>query len=328
MVKIVVLASFNMDLVMRTARQPQPGETLQGEFAMYLGGKGFNQAVAARRLGADVSVIGHVGNDGFGRRFLEALDREGIDRRCVSVDPIAGTGVASIIVDESGENVIVQAPQANTSLTYEHILTSDDAMKFGELTVPSRLLDADIVMATLETPADVGDDLSRASVELRYDDYEHIKNRPLTMLNPAPATRIENGVGGQWSFIIANAIEAEVLTGILSTDSQSAMEAARRLAKQRFSTVVITLGAFGAVAVHEGERVDAPGFSASAIDTVGAGDAFCAAFAVATAEGADLPDAVRFANSAGALATTRQGAEPSMPRRDEVEALLAKGATR
>src|SRR3990172_9261837 len=100
----VVLGSFNMDMVMRAGRLPRPGETLQGEFAMHLGGKGFNQAVAARRLGAEVSIVGRLGDDEFGRRFLAALDDEGIDRRAVSVDPETGTGVASIIVDGDGEN--------------------------------------------------------------------------------------------------------------------------------------------------------------------------------------------------------------------------------
>ena len=113
MVKIAVLASFNMDLVMRVERRPEAGETVQGEFAMHLGGKGFNQAVAARRLGAEVVVCGRVGDDEFGRQFLAALDEEGIDRRAVVVDPEAGTGVATIYVEPDGENTIVQSPRAN-----------------------------------------------------------------------------------------------------------------------------------------------------------------------------------------------------------------------
>src|SRR5512135_2612639 len=104
MASVAVLGSFNMGLVMRAHRLPRAGETLQGEFAMHLGGKGFNQAVAARRLGADVSTVGRVGDDEFGRRFLAALDAEGIDRRGVTVDGDAGTGVASIVVDGDGEN--------------------------------------------------------------------------------------------------------------------------------------------------------------------------------------------------------------------------------
>src|SRR5512141_3482629 len=121
MAKVAVLGSFNMDLVMRAEQLPRPGETRQGEVAMRLGGKGFNQAVAARRLGADVAVVGRVGDDEFGRRFLAALDREGIDRRAVAVDTEAGTGVASIVVDGAGENAILQAPQANRNLTPDDV---------------------------------------------------------------------------------------------------------------------------------------------------------------------------------------------------------------
>lgn len=112
MVKIVVLASFNMDLVMSAARRPERGETVQGDFAMHLGGKGFNQAIAARRLGAAVAVIGRLGDDEFGRMFLRALDHEGIDRSGVTIDRHAGTGVASVIVEPNGANTIVQSPRS------------------------------------------------------------------------------------------------------------------------------------------------------------------------------------------------------------------------
>ncbi|MEX0750313.1 MAG: ribokinase [Dehalococcoidia bacterium] len=320
MVKIVVLASFNMDLVMRTSRQPAPGETLQGEFATYLGGKGFNQAIAARRLGAGVSVIGRVGDDEFGQRFLDALDREGIDRRCVSVDPEAGTGVATIVVDGDGENAIVQAPQANTRLTYDEIVAVAPTFEVHGVKIPQPLAEADAFLTSLECPVELGEFLASILHDLRT-------GVPL-ILNPAPASRIENLPVHPWSVLVPNAIEVSTITGHARVDVASGLEAAQRLARMETAdSIVVTLGQDGAVVADHGRLLPVPAFDVKVVDTVGAGDAFCAALAVAMAEGADLAEAVRFANAAGALATTKHGAEPSMPHRHEVEALLAKGAT-
>jgi ribokinase len=321
MVKIVVLASFNMDLVMRAARHPRPGETLQGDFAMYLGGKGFNQAIAASRLGAEVSVIGRVGDDEFGRRFLEALAREGIDRTAVSIDPDAGTGAASIVVDDSGENAIIQAPQANTTLTYEDVLRASERTVIDGRTVPLNVADADALLATLETPPELAFELA--------DTMCHLGRKPYASLNPAPASRIHEGTYTRWGTLTPNAIEAEAMTGLACSSPEAALAAASKLRDAHgCEAVAITLGARGAVAVDRSGSVHVPAFDVEAVDTVGAGDAFCAALAVATLEGADVTAALRFANAAGALATMTRGAEPSMPRRDEVDSLLAKGRTR
>src|SRR5581483_8220829 len=143
MVRIAVLASFNMDLVMRVERAPRRGETVQGVFETYLGGKGFNQAVAARRLGAEVAVVGRVGDDEYGRRFLDALDREGIDGRAVVVDREHGTGVATIVVEPDGANTIVQSPRANWALS------SDDATDAARA-----LAQADVALLNRETSDD------------------------------------------------------------------------------------------------------------------------------------------------------------------------------
>jgi ribokinase len=291
MVKIAVLASFNMDLVMRAERRPRAGETLQGAFAMFPGGKGFNQAVAARRLGADVAVAGRVGDDEFGRSFLDALDAEGIDRA-------AGTGVASIIVETDGTNTIVQAPRANRSVRREDF---DGAGIFDG---------AAAAMANLETT----DDAAIAFLAA-------LQGRGHTLLNPAPARTVPQALLDVASTIVANDLEAEAITGLRCDTDAAASVAAARLG----ACGIVTLGGRGVVGVRGSECVHIDAHDIRAIDTVGAGDAFCAALAVRLGEGAAFGDALRFANAAGAIACTRAGAMPSMPRRHEVEALLAKG---
>ena len=304
MVKIAVLASFNMDLVMRAERRPQDGETLQGEFAMFLGGKGFNQAVAARRLGANVCVAGRVGDDEFGRLFLDALDREGIDRRAVVVDAAAGTGVASIIVEPDGKNTILQAPRANRNVSAE------DVQGAAEM-----LAGASFGMLQLETSTQGAIAFARA--------MRAAGSR--TLLNPAPAAPVDRELLALIDVIVPNQIEAEALTSKKVRTLEEAFEAAHALRNLGPSAAVITLGERGAVGLSADALVHEPPCDVPVVDTVGAGDAFCAAVAVRMAEGAPLADALRFANAAGALACTKRGAEPSMPRRDEIEALIAKG---
>ncbi len=309
MVKIAVLASFNMDLVMGTERRPGAGETLQGEFAMHLGGKGFNQAVAARRLGAEVVVTGRVGDDEFGRMFLDALDREGIDRRAVIVDADVGTGVASIIVEADGTNTIVQSPRANRRVTREQIEEHAGYLFEG----------TDMAMLQLET-----------SMEGAAAFVTNARERAVTVtLNPAPASVDGRALVAQADIVITNEIEAEAIGYGPIHGGRETMLAAKAGAIDRRSAV-ITLGGEGVVGSDGIETIYIAALEVDAVDTVGAGDAFCAAFAVRGAENnADLRDALRFANAAGALACTKHGAEPSMPYRDEVEALLmAQGGRR
>jgi ribokinase len=270
---------------------------------MHLGGKGFNQAVAARRLGANVAVVGRVGDDDFGRMFLAALDREGIDRQCVTTDPDAGTGVASIIVEPDGTNTIVQAPRANRNLSNDDISVAKQ-----------HIASADIALAQLET--------STVALEafMRHAHAAHVA----TLLNPAPAAPLRTGIASLATIVIANEIEAATMSGLSVLSTDDARRAAQALA-QGGATAIVTLGADGAIGTHREMTVHESAVPVVALDTTGAGDAFCAAFAVRTAEGASLGDAIRFANAAGAAACTRAGAEPSMPWRASVEVLLAKG---
>ena len=236
MVKIAVLASFNMDLVMRTQRRPHAGETLQGEFAIFLGGKGFNQAIAARRLGAEVVVAGRVSDDEFGRLFLDALDQEGIDRRAVVIDPTAGTGVASIIVEPDGSNAIVQAPRANRNTTAQDI--SDAAELFEG---------ADIAMLQFETSDEGAIAFARAMREAEVR----------VLLNPAPAATVSPELLANVDVIAPNQIEAETLTGLPISTIESALKAAERLLRLGPASGVITLGERGATSATGSRRAPA-----------------------------------------------------------------------
>lgn len=301
MPKVVVLASFNMDLVMRAETRPGAGETLQGEFAMHLGGKGFNQAVAVRRLGAGVAVIGRVGDDEFGRRFLAALDRERIDRTAVAVDRDASTGVAAITVTPDGENAIIQAPQAN-----RHLSPADIERHRG-------LFDgADVALLQLETSDAAAVAFARTA-----------QGRGLTtILNPAPAAPIPPELLDAAGVIVPNQAEAAALTGIYPGTTAGIERAAAALAGDGRRAVVITLGERGAYVSSRDASGYVPAPRVQAVDTTGAGDAFCGALAVALAEGRGLLEAARFAAAAGAAACTRHGAEPSMPTLHEAKRLL------
>lgn len=306
--RIAVVGSLITDLVIRAPRRPLPGETLIGySLDVFLGGKGFNQAVAAARCGADVAMIGRVGADEFGDRFLEALAREGIRTDYVVRDPEQGTGVASPLVEDSGDNSIVQIPRANAALSPQDV----------EWAAPV-LENCDVLLAQLEVPpaaslraAQVARNAASAGVRF--------------ILNPAPARQDAADLIRLADILVPNEVEAMGLTGVIASGESAApgpAEAARRLREQGAPVVVITLGARGVLLATDAGEQHFPAHPVNVVDTTAAGDAFCGALAVALAEGRELADAVAFANAAGALAVTRLGAEPSLPRREEVERLL------
>ena len=300
--QVVVVGSSNTDMAVRAAHLPKPGETiLGGEFLMAAGGKGANQAVAAARLGAAVTFIARVGRDDLGDQALAGLRRERINVDHVSRDPRARSGVALITVADNGENSITVAPGANALLRPAHIKRARRAFSgCGPLLVQ------------LETPIDT----VTTAVELARQ-----SGMPV-ILNPAPAQLLPESLLRKVSIITPNETEAEWLTGVRVTDNASAARAAEALLASGISTVIITLGARGAfVAAPDGSRL-VPGFKVKTTDTTAAGDVFNAALATALAEGKLLQSAVVFANAAAALSVTRAGAQPSAPRRAEVERLL------
>ena len=282
MSELVVVGSFMMDLVAVTPTLPKPGETVIGEsFAQFLGGKGFNQAVAAARSGADVAMVGRVGDDAFGREFLDALDREGIDRTGVSIDPNEGTGVGLPVVESSGQNAIVVIPRAN------HALRSVPVDVFAG---------AKVVLLQWELPAAVTIEAAR-----------HAKAAgAVVVLNPAPAVGDLRDYDGLIDVLVPNETEAAALGAVDGID------------------LVLTLGERGALVRSGGREQRYEPHDVDCIDTVGAGDAFCGALCAALASGADVFEAARIGNAAGALAVTKAGAEPSMPHRGDIETLLAR----
>ncbi|MDR7417898.1 MAG: ribokinase [Armatimonadota bacterium] len=299
--RITVVGSLNADLVISAPRLPAEGETiLGGVLATFSGGKGANQAVAAARLGAEVVMVGRVGNDAFGGRVRTGLRAEGIDVSLIRADEEAPSGVALITVDPAGRNTIVVASGANGRVSAADVADARNAMTSSQ-----------IVLLQLEIPLDA---VIAAAREAR-------RSACRVILDPAPAQPLPDDLYHGVSVITPNETEAQALTGISVQDERGAAAAAARFLDLGCETAVIKLGARGAlVATGAGLTLISP-VPVEPVDTTAAGDAFAAALAVALAEGRNLPAAARFANVAGAFAVTRRGAQPSMPTRSEVEAL-------
>lgn len=302
---LVVIGSLNMDLVARVSRLPRPGETVLGrELQLIPGGKGANQAVAAARLGARCALVGRVGHDSHGDALLESLRRDGVETEHVQRTADCGSGIALIGVDERGENAIMVIPGANGRLVAADIVA-----------IESVIAGARLVLLQLEVPPET----VIAAVDLAR--CHHVP----TLLVPAPAPSVFPAPLWRVDVLCPNETEAERLTGVAVRDVEHAAQAALILQQHGVRRPVITLGADGAFFKDEsghGELV--PAFAVEVVDTTAAGDAFAGALGVALAEGRPLRDAVRFACAAGALATTRHGAQPSLPTREQVRQLLAK----
>ena len=301
--KVVVIGSLNMDLVTRAPRLPRGGETLIGEsFATVSGGKGANQAVAAARLGAQVSMVGCVGSDAYGEQLRGALLAEQIDCQAVStVDD--SSGVALIVVDDNSQNAIVIVAGANGALTAEVIDRFDAVLQA-----------ADVIICQLEVPdATVGHALKRGR-ELGKT----------VILNPAPASR---PLPADWyasiDYLIPNESEAAALSGLPVDSLASAETAATRLIAMGAGKVIITLGAQGSLFANGKGFEHFPAQKVRAIDTTAAGDTFVGGFAAALAAGKSEADAIRFGQVAAALSVTRAGAQPSIPNLSDVQAFNA-----
>ena len=300
---IVVVGSTNTDMVIKAPHLPQPGETiLGGTFFMSAGGKGANQAVAAARLGGSVSLVAKTGYDIFGKQSLELFDKEGIDISGIIRDRYQPSGVALITVDDKGENCIVVAPGANAALSKEDI----DLEK-------EKIETASLLLIQLETPVETVEYVAGIA---------HSKKIKL-VLNPAPAAMLNDELLKKVSIITPNQKEAEMLTGIKVSDEASAKQAALALHKKGIETVIVTMGAMGALVFEHNKYTMIDGHKVNVVDTTAAGDVFNGALVVAISEKKSTIDAVKFACKAAAISVTRLGAQASIPYRKEVESFTS-----
>jgi ribokinase len=298
---ILVIGSLNADLVVRAPRFPAPGETISGEdLAIIPGGKGANQAVAAARQGARVSMLGRVGSDSFGPTLIDNLQQNHVDTTYVLTDKSA-TGTAIIVVDASGQNSIVLSPGANGKVS----LADVDTFPFQS---------ADMLLLQFEIPLEAV--IHAASLARQ--------NGLRVILNPAPARPIPDLLLADMDILVPNESELQLLSGQPVTDTDSAKSAARALLEKGVKTVILTLGANGALLVTDEKVTHIPTFKVEVVDTTAAGDAFIGGLAAALLKDKSLEEAVHYGNAAGALAATKFGAQPSLPTRDEVERILRR----
>jgi len=310
--KIVVVGSFVYDLIVWLPYLPRKGETLlASEFKMYAGGKGFNQAVAAKRCGAQVSMIGKVGEDQFGTAFMEIMERENIDHTFVIRDGSTTTSLGIPMIDPHGDNSIIGIPRANTLVTAVEVNAAE-----GFITQHQSLL------LQLEIPLVA----SLAAARIAY------QAGMVVILNPAPAAyplsellpRHESGEP-MIDWFIPNEVEAEMLSGMPVRNENDAVTCGKYILSQGVRRgVVITMGSKGVVAVTPEAQYHIPSYPVTPVDPTGAGDAFCGCFAATLSERKPIEEVLQFANAAGALAVTIAGAEPSLPKRSDIEDFLIK----
>jgi ribokinase len=320
--RVVVVGSLSMDLVVQTTRRPEKGETIRGlGFGMFAGGKGNNQALAAARCQADiaqaniapanasqsnVAMIGRIGSDSFGETLADTLKSAKVDTTFLVRDSDTATGIAHITVDAQGQNYIVIAQQANAKLSVDDI----DRAK-------SLIESSDVLLMQLEVPFAP---LCRAAEIARAKGVKVI-------LNPAPApvdSEIPRALLANVNVFVPNQPEAFQLSGIDASSLAGARQAAKYFQEKGIEITVITMGELGAFALTKDSESYVEAYKVDAIDTTAAGDAFCGALASSLASRKSLAESLRFACAAGALATTKLGAEPSLPTLTEIERLLGR----
>jgi len=304
MKSIVVVGSVNTDMTVKIQRIPAPGETvIGGTFLMTQGGKGANQAVAAARAGGTVAFVGRVGSDIFGGQARESLRQDAVDVEHLVTDHEASTGIALIFVDDTGENSIAVASGANAEVTVADVEAARDV-----------IATAGVLLMQLEIP------LPAVSAAARIAAAHGVP----VILNPAPAQSLDADLLRHVAMLTPNETEAERLTGMRVHDPDTAAAAARALRGCGIQRVFVTMGAKGVYVADETGGTMVPAFVVEAVDATAAGDVFNGALAVALTEGMGLLDAVRFANAAAALSVTRRGAQPSAPRRPDIDDFIRR----
>ncbi|MGL4987310.1 MAG: ribokinase [Treponemataceae bacterium] len=301
--KITCLGSFIVDLMCRADHLPLPGEsTITDNFKMGPGGKGSNQAIAAKRAGADITLMTKIGNDLFSSLALETFKQEGFNEKFILIDEKVFTGIAQIIVDKNtSQNSIVVAPGACENITAADI----DLLK-------PEIEKSDIFLTQLE----VNLDAVEKAINIAYE------NKKMIVLNTAPIRPISDDLISKATIITPNEIEASILTKIKVVDKESARKASEVFFKKGVKSVIITLGKKGAY-INDGNKEDfIEPIEVKVVDTTGAGDAFTGGLVTALSEGADIFEAALFATATASLSTTKIGTTPAMPFRNEIDFLL------
>ena len=301
--KVVVVGSYNTDMTIKSKKLPGPGETvIGGHFSTGGGGKGANQAIAAARIGAEVTFVARVGNDLLGSEGIKRLNEEHINTKYIYRDNELPTGVAFIVVDDKGENSIVVASGANANLSPTDIESASDEIS-----------SADILLIQLESPIES----VYASIKSAHD------NGVTVILNPAPAQELDNHILRYVDIITPNIVEAEMLTGIKVTDVNSLQSIVNRFFDYGINDVIITLGSKGYFAGSHDAMKIIPALNVAPIDTTGAGDVFSGSLAAFLSEGMTIEKAARMANAAASVSVTRLGAQDGAPKRVEIENFVA-----
>ena len=301
MSRFCVAGSINMDLVTSAPEFPRPGETIKGSgFATFTGGKGANQAVALAKLGADTAMIGKTGNDVYADEYLRWFKELNVDTAGVKKEDTS-TGIAVITVDKSGENSIIIVAGANGLVDAKYIRQNGNIIK-----------NAGFLLLQLEVPVEAVTEAAITAAE----------NGTVVILDPAPASPVPDELLKHTDIITPNETEAEALTGVKPKDEAGFAEAGRILTSRGVKTAVMKAGKDGAYIYQNGQLTHVAGFKVNSVDTTAAGDTFNAGLAYALGEKMPLFDAVRFANAAGAISTTKKGAQSGMPSLAEVKALL------
>lgn len=297
MKRICVIGSLNMDLVVKVETMPKGGQTLIGSnFKEVPGGKGANQAVAMARLGANVSMIGKVGDDSFGQTMINALKNDNVDTRYINIEK-GPTGVALITVDKNAENSIVVAPGANYKVDKSYIDKNLDAIK-----------NSDIVVVQLETPLEtIKYVLKRAKEFNKY-----------TILNPAPAVKLEDELIENVDLLTPNETELEIISGIEINSEEDILKAAKIMIEKGVKELIVTLGSKGSLYINKEKSMFKKAYKVEAVDTTAAGDSYTGALSVAFANDKHVEEAMDFASKVGALSVMKEGAQSSLPTLNDV----------
>lgn len=298
MKNICVIGSLNMDLVVNVDKMPKPGQTIIGSnFKEVPGGKGANQAVAMARLNGNVSMIGKVGEDGFGQTLINSLKNDKVDTTYIKTTKGA-TGVALITVDKNAQNSIVVSPGANFEVKEEDIDNNIEAIK-----------NSDIVVLQLETPLNTIKYALKKSKELNK----------YTILNPAPALKLDDEIIKNVDLLTPNETELEIISGVSIETEEDIQKAAQIMIEKGVKELIVTLGSKGSLYINKEKSIFKKAYKVEAVDTTAAGDSYTAALAVALSKDQSIEEAMDFASKVGALSVLKEGAQSSLPTLEDVE---------